>query len=93
MQELSFKALFLSDVQAPRGRGGPVQVLGQALPAARWVPGRPQARFPGLQQAEGDQVVGPDDAGPELQLDRGEGGQRMGRASGKHLNLYPEYFI
>ena len=44
--------------------------------------------FPGLQQAEGDQVVGPDDAWPELQRDRGKGGQRMGAAAGKHLILY-----
>ena len=42
---------------------------------------------PGLQQAEGDQVVGPDDAGPELQRDSGEGGQRMGAAAGKDLIL------
>ena len=31
--------------------------------------------------------MGPDDAGPELQRDRGEGGQRMGGAAGKDLIL------
>ena len=49
--------------------------------------------FPGLQQAEVDKVVGPDDAGPELQHDCREGSKRMGRTAGKHLILFTVYYV